>query len=305
MGADQDTAAGKRGQSRIGIAVLGVAAVVAAVSVGYNVFGTDDAADGDQLAADFPATVEELRAAAEASPSDARPWQELGFVHFERGEFAQAAEAYEGAVARDGGQAVLWSALGEARVMASERDPLPPAALEAFRKAAELDPTDPRARYFLNVQKDLDGDHEGAIAGWLDLLADTPAGAPWENDLVRTIQQVGTINGIDVDARLGTAMDARQIAPPSSMPGPTQEQVAAAGAMRPSDQREMAEDMVARLEERLKGDPGNLDGWLMLIRSRVTLDEPAKAKAALEAAVKANPDYADNLRAEAAKLGVR
>ncbi len=285
--------------------MLGVAAVVAVVSVGYNLRGDGGAADTAGASQEFPTSIDELRAAADASPSDARPWQELGFVHFERGEFAEAAEAYEGAVTRDDGQAVLWSALGEARVMASERDPLPPTALEAFRKALALDPEDPRARYFLNVQKDLEGDHQGAIKGWLDLLADTPAGAPWEEDLIRTIQQVGTINGIDVNAQLGTAMDARQIAKPSSLPGPTQEQVAAAGAMRPSDQREMAEGMVARLEQRLKGDPGNLDGWLMLIRSRMTLGEPDKAKAALEAATRANPDHAANLRAEAGKLGVR
>ena len=54
-----------------------------------------------------------------------------------------------------------------------------------------LDPQDPRARYFLAVKKDIDKDHEGAIAAWLDLLADSPPGAPWEADLVRTIEQVG------------------------------------------------------------------------------------------------------------------
>ena len=86
--------------------------------------------------------------------------------------------------------------------MASPRDPMPPAAAEAFDKAIALNPKDPRARYFMAVKKDIAGDHKGAIDEWFALLADTPQGAPWEADLRRTIEQVGAINKIDVAARL-------------------------------------------------------------------------------------------------------
>jgi cytochrome c-type biogenesis protein CcmH len=74
--------------------------------------------------------------------------------------------------------------------------------------------------------------------------------------------------------------------------------------MKPSEQRQMAEGMVAQLEQRLKSQPKNPDGWVMLMRSRMTLGEPAKAKAALEAAIKANPGEAAELRRQAAALGV-
>ena len=86
--------------------------------------------------------------------------------------------------------------------------------------------------------------------------------------------------------------------------GPSAADVAAASAMKPSEQRTMAEGMVAQLESRLAKEPKNLDGWVMLMRSRMTLGEPAKAKAALEAAVKANPGDAAELRAQAAGLGI-
>lgn len=75
--------------------------------------------------------------------------------------------------------------------------------------------------------------------------------------------------------------------------------------MKPSEQRTMAEGMVAQLEERLRSQPKNPDGWVMLMRSRMTLGEPAKAKAALDAAIKANPGEAAQLREAAAQLGVR
>ena len=75
--------------------------------------------------------------------------------------------------------------------------------------------------------------------------------------------------------------------------------------MRPSEQRQMAEGMVARLEGKLKADPANVDGWIMLIRSRMTLGQPDLARAALAAAIAANPGKAAQLREQAAALGVR
>ena len=131
--------------------------------------------------------------------------RKLGFAQFDQGNYAEAVKAYAHATELSPRDAVLWSSLGEARVMASANDPMPPAALDAFRKAIALDRKDARARYFLAVQKDLQGDHQGAIADWLALLKDTPAGAPWDNDLQRTIEQVGKINKIEVASKIASA----------------------------------------------------------------------------------------------------
>ena len=305
------------GTSRAGRFLLGGALLLAAGSIGYNTFNASSGEAPAAASADGPQTIEQLRAAAEASKDDARPWSDLAFAYFQQGEFDEAAAAYRRAVTIDPQAAVLWSALGETLVMGSARDPLPAEALQAFEKALALDPDDPRARYFLAAKKDLDKDHEGAIAAWLDLLADSPPGAPWENDLVRTIEQVGQINTIEVASRIAKAQGTRKsalLAPGSggvagaaaspNLRGPSAADVAAARQMKPSEQREMAEGMVAQLEARLQQQPKNIDGWLMLIRSRMTLGEPDKAKAALEAAVKANPGAAAQLRAQAAGLGV-
>jgi len=305
------------GTARAGWVLLGAALLLAAGSIGYNIYEGSGGSAGDAPTAEGPVTIEQLRAAAEGSSDDAGPWGELAFAYFQQGEFAEAAAAYRRALAIAPDEAVLWSALGESLVMASQRDPLPPEALEAFTKALALDATDPRSRYFMAVKKDIDKDHEGAIAAWLDLLADSPQGAPWEADLVRTIEQVGQMNQIDVSARLAKAQGVRKpalLAPGSgsvagaaaspALRGPSAADVAAASAMPPGEQRTMAEGMVAQLEARLQSEPKNLDGWVMLIRSRMTLGEPAKAKAALEAAVKANPGNAAELRAQAAALGV-
>ena len=286
----------------------GLAALLAvALAAGIITYRLMDGAEVPASEAAPTDPLAELERRANAEPDNAGAWQELGFAYFDLGRFGQAVEAYARATEADPDSAVLWSSLGEALVMASEREPMPERARDAFRKAAALDPDDPRARYFLAVDKDLGGDHAGAIADWLALLADTPAGAPWEADLRRTIEQVGTINGIDVEQRVAATLAARPAAPPPTMeaiPGPTQEQLAAASSLRPDEQREMAEGMVARLAARLQSEPQDVDGWIMLMRSYKTLDRDSEANEALRQALAANPGQRSKLQAAAATLGV-
>ncbi|KWV94682.1 tetratricopeptide repeat protein [Erythrobacter sp. AP23] len=297
-------------RTKTGVLLLGLALAAVLGAVGYRSLDRQDGAAPPTAGADPLATLE---ARVEDDPRDAATWQELGYARFDRGDFGAAATAYRRAIEIDPDEAVLWSALGEALVMDSERDPLPANARAAFRHAVSLDPADPRARYFLAVERDLDGDHEGAIAAWLDLLEDTPRGAPWEADLVRTIEQVGRINSIDVAERIARAQAARgaQVAfagggaATAAIPGPSAAQIAAASAMPPGEQRQMAEGMVARLEAKLAADPANVDGWIMLMRSRMTLGQPDRARRALADATRANPAAAVQLREAAEALGIR
>jgi len=286
-----------------GIAAI-VAIALAAAAIGYRLLEGSEEAPAPSAATDPLATLE---AKANADPDNAGAWQELGFAYFQRNRFDDAVRAYDRATRADPNSAVLWSSLGEARVMASQHDPMPSAAREAFRKAAALDPKDPRARYFLAVERDLGGDHQGAIGDWLALLADTPPGAPWETDLRRTIEQVGKINAIEVDRRIAAALEVRPSAPPPAMagiPGPSQEQIAAASSMRPAEQQQMAEGMVARLADRLAREPGDVEGWIMLMRSYQTLGREADARAALGKALAANPGARSQLTSAAATLGI-
>jgi len=254
-------------------------------------------------------SVETLEKRTREQPGDVSGWQMLGAAYFNAARYDDAARAYNKASTLAPEKPGIWSALGEARVMASQSDPMPAPAAAAFERAIALDAKDPRARYFLAVKRDLSGDHAGAVADWLALLEDSPADAPWRTDLVRTIEQVGKIHKIDVAPRIAAA-GAKSPAPAMpavarGIPGPTAQDLAAASAIAPSEQRQMAEGMVSRLEARLKGSPRDPDGWLMLMRSRVTLGQPDKASQALKDALAANPDKAAMLRDQAAMLGVR
>ena len=287
-----------------GLAAI-AALAIAAAAIGYRLIDTERQQPAD-TAAHPGDPLAELERRAKAEPDNASAWQELGFAYFELGRFAEAVDAYQHATGADPDSALLWSSLGEALVMASERDPMPQEARQAFRKAIALDREEPRARYFMAVEKDLAGDHAGAIADWLALLADTPPGAPWEADLRRTIEQVGKIRSIRVDQRIAAVEAARPEAPPAvqAIPGPTQEQLTAASSLRPAEQQQMAEGMVSRLAARLESQPGDVDGWIMLMRSYQTLGRKDDARGALARALAANPRERSRLEAAAQTLGI-
>lgn len=293
-------------------AILIAAFLLLAAAVGYAVWrdsvrstlppATESAAaPSDQLA--------ELEARAKREPNSAEAWTALGAAKFDLSDFSGAAAAYEKAVALSPESAGLWSALGEARVMGSDSNPMPAAALDAFDKAITLDAKDPRARYFLAVKKDIGGDHKGAIEDWFALLADTPQGAPWEADLRRTIEQVGLIHKIDVASRLGSTqarpLTANEMPVAArAIPGPSRADMEAASQLPKGQQDQMIEGMVSGLEAKLKANPADVDRWIMLMRSRMTLGETAKAAQALKDGIAANPAAAGRLKAQAQLLGV-
>lgn len=302
-----------KGMSAANKAILIGAFLLLAGAGGYAIW-RDSAASTAPDPALAAATSPDARLAAleertRREPGSADAWMALGAAHFDLGDYPAAAAAYEKAVAITPESAGLWSALGEARAYSDKRDPLPPAAQEAFDKAIALNPRDPRARYFMAVKKDLAGDHRGAIDAWFALLADTPQGAPWEADLRRTIEQVGKIHKIDVAARLASTQprpltaDEMPVAA-RAIPGPSRADMEAASQLPKGQQDTMIAGMVDGLEAKLKANPQDVDRWIMLMRSRMTLGETAKAAQALKDAAAANPGSAARLKAQAQLLGV-
>jgi len=233
----------------------------------------------------------------------AKDWRVVGWAYAQSGNAGEAAAAYRKAAAIEPGNAENWSSLGEALQVPSAT--LVPEAGAAFRKAIEIDPRDPRARYFLAVQKDLEGDPKGAVENWLALLKDTPPGAPWEADLRRTIEQTAAKHRIDLAGRMPPAGSTGTAS--AGIPGPTPEQLASASSLPPAQQAAMVEQMVARLEGRLKSNPKDEDGWIRLMRSRMALGDSKAAQAALRsglAAFAGDSATSGRLKSAAAELGV-
>ncbi|MEO1044360.1 MAG: tetratricopeptide repeat protein [Pseudomonadota bacterium] len=292
------------------------AGVIALAAVGVTLM-RPDGSDSNTQAGDSAVTaaneqappVSEVIAALEQklqeNPDDARGWSMLGWSFFETSRFAEAATAMKRAVALEPTNAEYHSMLGEALVLASSEGDIPADARSAFDEALRLDPKDPRARYFRAAAMDMDGEHEAAINAWFALLAETPADAPWAEDVRNVIRNVAAERGIDVATRLASA----QFAPPtggvktdgaavasSAIPGPSRDQMQAAASLPQGQQEAMIRNMVDGLAEKLKANPDNVDGWIMLMRSRIQLGESGKAAKALQDASTAFRNDADKLR---------
>mgnify|MGYP003673811365 CR=1 FL=1 len=250
------------------------------------------------------------------NPDDAESWRMLGWSYFETQKFAESATAMKRATTLDPDNPEYWSMLGEALVMASDGQQVPPDAAAAFRNALKYDAKDPRARYFLAVQKDIAGDHKGAIDDWFALLGDTPADAPYAEDIRRVIGQVAEKEGIDVASRLakitpaaptgGISTDGPAVAT-AAIPGPSSQQMKEAAALPPGQQEAMIANMVDGLDKRLQANPNDANGWIMLIRSRMQLGQTVQAKQALDRGLKAFKNdgaEAKRIREAASALGL-
>lgn len=249
--------------------------------------------------------ISSLETKLKADPDDAEGWRMLGWSFFQTQRYAEAAMAYKRATVLKPDNADYWSSLGEALVTAGPGN-VPADAKAAFDKAVALDPKDPRARYFIGVSKDMAGDHKGAIDDWFALLKDTPAGAPWEADVRRTIEAVGAKDKIEVASRLSALRPATSAtgAAAAAIPGPNAEQMRAAAKLPSGQQEAMIAGMVEGLATKLKANPKNVEGWIMLMRSYTTLGRSSDAGVAYRAAVAANPAAKAQLEDAAKTLGV-
>lgn len=292
------------------IALIG-AALLAVSAIGVKLWrdrapetptATAPAPTGPQ---DVGAMISSLEAKLKADPNDAEGWRMLGWSFFQTQRYAEAAMAYKRATVLKPDNADYWSSLGEALVTAGPGT-VPTEARAAFDKAVALDPKDPRARYFIGVSKDLAGDHKGAIDDWFALLKDSPAGAPWEADVRRTIEAVGAKDKIEVATRLAALRPAATASGPAAaaIPGPNAEQMRAASQLPSGQQEAMIAGMVEGLAAKLKANPKNVEGWIMLMRSYTTLGRSSDAGVAYRAAVAANPGAKGQLDEAAKTLGI-
>lgn len=105
------------------------------------------------------------------------------------GRFGDAAEVLRGAVDRDPANAEAWLAMGNALVAHAEGT-VSPAAITAYGRAARAAPDSPGAPFFLGMALISSGRIDEGRAIWADLLARSPAKAPWRADLEARLAEV-------------------------------------------------------------------------------------------------------------------
>jgi cytochrome c-type biogenesis protein CcmH len=207
---------------------------------------------------DFAGMVAQVEEHLKANPTDRQGWEVLAPAYRRMNRFDDSARAFSQAINLGGRTPDNLADMGEMITMGNE-GMVTAEANAAFAEALKLDQKHPKARYYAALALRQEGKTDEAVAAWKALLDDSPADAPWRSMVDRDIAEV------------------------------------AAKDMSPDDQQAMIRGMVDGLEERLKSDGNDLEGWQRLMNARKVLGEMDKAKAAYEAAKAVFKDKPDAL----------
>ena len=301
---DAEGATAPRRGSSLVPRLVGVVAVLAVplLSWGvYTVIGSPDIPSQPLSArlSQNPAnsSVDELIARAEAhliaNPTDGRGWDVLAPVYMRMGRADDAVTAYRNSIRLLGSSSARESGLGEA-ISAASGGIVTADARSAFEDALKSDPTNPKARYFLGLALAQEGKTADAAIVWRQLADGVPADSPWRSVVEQAIAQAE-----------GRAPQQNQTA---GAPAPNQDQIDAAASMSAGDRTAMIEGMVATLDEKLRQNPRDPEGWLRLVRSYQVLGKTDQAQDALGrayAALGRDSDDGRKLTELAGSLGLK
>jgi cytochrome c-type biogenesis protein CcmH len=234
------------------------------------------------------ARIAKLRENLEQNPENLEGWVLLATSLGALRDYDRASKAYEMALGLDAGNAGLVAAYGETLVLANN-GVVTPAARAAFESALKKSAGEPRARFYLAIAEEQAGNNRAALDRWLALLKDSPPTAPWAKVARQRAINAAQAAGIEPDS---------VIPPPAAAqkpPGPSSGDVAAAQSMSPEDRAAMIEGMVAKLADRLKEEPDDLEGWMRLGRAYTVLNRHGDAKNAMSNAARLAPKNVDIL----------
>lgn len=217
--------------------------------------------------------VNQVEAHLARNPNDGAGWEVIAPVYMRLGRYDDAVAARKKSLTLNGETAERDADLGEAEAAAA-RGVVTAEAKAAFERAVARDPHQAKARYFLGLAAEQDGNKDAAAAIWRALLAEAPVGAPWVAFVREAL--------------------ARVTAAPDAAAGPTTTDVAA--DMSEKERSDMVRGMVERLAERLHDNGADIEGWLRLVRAYVVLGERDKAKAAAADARRALAEHPDEIK---------
>jgi cytochrome c-type biogenesis protein CcmH len=283
---------------------VAVGTAIVRSSGGGGESANETAASNAQQPASIEETIAQVQQRLRADPDNDEGWFSLGFLLRQSGDVAGAERAFRRAMELRPDNADYVGYLAESLVLASQGNP-PPEAERLFRRALEIEPGHPQARYYLATMRDISGDHRGAVDELVALLRTAPADAPWAPQVREAAERIAQMNDIDLAGRLPAAPAPSTAT--AGIPGPTREQLEAARGIPPSRQNEMGRGMVERLAARLAANPRDADRWIMMMRSRMMLNEPQRAAEALRtgtAAFEGDAATQARLRSAARELGV-
>ena len=243
--------------------------------------------------AEFTALMDKLRAAVTQRPDDAMGLELLARNESALGNYQAAYEAQTKLLTLLDQSASPDQHLFAAQILiAQAQGYVSPDAeahlIDVLRRA----PDNGMARYLTGLMFAQNGRPDRAFELWQPLILEGPEDAPWVEAASADIETAAALAGIPFEM--------------PEIPGPSAEDMAAAGDMTAEDQQAMIEGMVGQLEARLLAEGGSVEEWLRLINALQVLNQTERGTAALraaEAALAADPAGLQSVRDAATAAG--
>ena len=218
----------------------------------------------EEVPADYLELIKNLRETMAFRADDAEGWKLLALHEARIGNLAAAWRAKDRVITLlgDAATAADYADLAEFMIIATNGY-VSVEAEGALASALKRNAKSPRARYYSGLALSQNGRPDVAYRMWIGLLEEGPDDAPWIPLIRDQIGAVARAAGIRITDR--------------NAPGPSAQQVEAAGDMTVEERQEMIRGMVAGLAERLATNGGAPNEWARLIRAYGTLGEMAKA----------------------------
>lgn len=221
-------------------------------------------------------------------PDDGKGWDVLAPIYFKTMRLVDAQVAYRNAIRLLGPTPERLGSLAET-LMASSDGVVTAEAREALQKSVQLEPDNPRAKFYLALAFEQEGRTEDAKNAFTALATQSPPDAPW----LPLVNQHIARNGGSPAAPVPPPAAEPKAADPNALGAPDADDVAAAQTMSSGDRQQMIKGMVDTLDAKLKDDPNNFEGWMRLIRSYAVLNDKDRAIDALKRGLAAFPASGD------------
>ncbi|WP_420022743.1 c-type cytochrome biogenesis protein CcmI [Cereibacter azotoformans] len=221
----------------------------------------------------FVELMEKLREAVTRNPNDIRGQELLARNEAALGNYAAAARAQEQVIALSQPKATAedHAALAELMILAAG-GAVSPEAEAQLTEALRIDPSNGTARYYSGLLLAQTGRPDMAFRLWRALLEGSRPGDPWVAPLRAQIEELAWLAGAKYQLPPAPADE-------PGAPGPTQEEMQAAGEMTPEQRQEMVRGMVEGLNQRLATEGGTASEWARLISALGVLGETDRARA--------------------------
>lgn len=202
------------------------------------------------------------------NPDDVNGWKVVAPVYVRMGRFEDAVNAYENVLRVEGRDSETLIKLADVYIEQSQGQ-INPQAQELVQEVLAIDSGNSIARFYTGIIALQNDKLDETRSIWQGML-DTAKG---DEEWLPVVQ-----------GRLAELATLQQSAP--ALPELNDNTVKAIQEMAPEDRLEAIGQMVANLDEKLKEDPNNKEGWQRLIRSYIILGRSDDAKIALENASK-------------------